>query len=387
MQNIVDGARLVKPSVLANDEPQKLPKPKTALFVCLPNQILKHPPIAHRNSADTGLLPVFDCAVVAGIVALTQGQVTQQRHDYALGVGKQALRQQRKKVDKDSKWMAQYRVRGVNYEFHLAGSGGYFEGEQDFDRGAGRTAVSLEITRSKLLRAANLSNGGKNHARLDAALKRLRSPVRGVGSRREFPPLLLAVKRLPDGRVRLSVNSKWLPRELYGRVPMPVPTRGNCANALALFLFLCGTDQRQNSRTASMETEKLCLRIGISYRYPKEASDALDDALATVNTHLKKLNRLGALEAATKPLPLRFDLLPLNDDDRVSFQAHCGARQGEEMEMAATDDSDEPDRQPSDRCVERYDEEMRERRIAEPYDRKMRERSEWAAFNARLAKI
>jgi hypothetical protein len=91
------------------------------LFVCLPKPILQHPPVQHRNVPATGLLPVFDCAVAVAIVALARGQVSQQRHDFSFGNGKQAIRQQRKKLDKGSKWLNQYQVGGVNYEFHLAG--------------------------------------------------------------------------------------------------------------------------------------------------------------------------------------------------------------------------------------------------------------------------
>ena len=90
--------------------------------------------------------------------------------------------------------------------------------------------------------------------------------------------------------MRLSVSGQWLPR-LFGRVPLPVPTHGGCANALALYLFLCGTDQRLDSDTNSIATEKLCRRIGIVFRWPAEACAALRTALTAVNNHLADLNR------------------------------------------------------------------------------------------------
>jgi hypothetical protein len=205
-----------------------------------------------------------------------------------------------------------------------------------------------------------------------------------------MPPLLLAIERLPDDRARLTVNAKWL-AGVFGRVPMPVPTHGNCANALALFLFLAATDQRRASHTNSIATEKLCRRIGIAFRWPAEACEALRNALKAVNNHLAKHCDQQAL--AKENLPLRFDLLPLADGDRVRFLAHYGTPQGEEepdIAVSEATDAPEPETaepasvdvtdQPSD------DEALSpaEQRVIELNDREMRQRREWAAFKARL---
>jgi hypothetical protein len=292
-------------------------KSATPVFACLPKTILKHPPVAHRNRPDDGLLSVFECAIAAAAVAVARGQIASVRHAFALGIGRAALREQRGQLGEGSKWLAQFKVGGgTNYEFALAGASGYLDGQQAFECAGRPKTISLEMTKSTLLRAAGLSRKGANHARLDAALSRLRSPVRA--GRRELPPLLKGYRRLAGGKLRLLIDGAWLPH-VIGRVPMPVPTSG--ANVLALFLFLCGTDQRSVSRP-SIAAEKLCDLVGISWSRPGHAQRALDRALERVNRHLRSLDG-GAL--ARLELPVAFDLVPIGDGARVRCQAIYGA--------------------------------------------------------------
>src|SRR5262245_21255712 len=98
---------------------RSLPAP---LFSPFPKHFLKFPPIAHRGAPSDGLWSVFECAIAVAVVALARLKIGTERHRFAFAFGQQALRRQRKELGPGSKWLNQYTVGGVNYEFELAGS-------------------------------------------------------------------------------------------------------------------------------------------------------------------------------------------------------------------------------------------------------------------------
>jgi hypothetical protein len=342
------------------------------VFVCFPKPVLQFPPIQRRNAAEPGFLSTFDIVVAAAIATLARAQIAADRHAIAFGAGKKALRQQRRELGKGSKWLNQYQVGGVNYEFKLAGSTGYLEGHQTYDD-TGRDRV-VAISKSGLLAAAQRSVGGKNHARLSAALARLRQPVRVDTD--EWPALLVAAKPLPDGRLSLTVDRRWLPSRKFGRLPLPLPTQG--ATVLALYLFLAGIDGRTESRTNSIKPETLYRRLGIPLSCSAHAERRLDYALRLVNAHLAQIR--SAL--AEHELPIRFGIDPLEGGDRIRFHAILAGHDDAAQRAAATVDSgdDDWDSEPArEREHRQREREHREREFAQ-----QQEREQWAALRAKL---
>lgn len=331
-------------------------KPK--VFVCLPKEILKHPPVAHRNRPAKGLLSVFEIAVAVGVVNCARRKFERMRRQGSLKAGREAGSDR----DEIGAKIAAAKREDISFDFTDTMSVAYARYHTSF---RAPDVIAVNVSKSALLKAAKLSSNSRNQAQLDAALKRLHRPVR-IGPTRQFPPLLVGAEQR-EKKLRLSVAGKWLPW-LIGRVPLPVPTQGGCANTLALFLFLAATDQRPGSNTNSIETEKLCRRIGIIFRWPAEASAALDAALEAVNNHLAEYCDQAALIAAK--LPIGFELVPLKDGDRIRFKAIYAtpARDDE-------DDYEQPD----------YTED--EKRAMDAYDREKRNQNEWAAYKQRLAKI
>jgi hypothetical protein len=349
-------------AIIPAPEPTPAPKPKPALFVCLPKQILQHPPIAHRNRPAKGLLSVFECAVAAGIVSHARREFERMRRRRSLKAGRQAV------SDRDKVGATVAAVKrfddDISYDFKDAMSDAYW---RSYANSRAPDVITISVSKSALLKAAaKQSQGGKNYARLETALRRLRRPVQAG---REMPSLLVAVERLTEVKLRLAVSGKWLPMRQFGRAPLPLPTKGNCANALALFLFVCGSDQRVRSATNSIDLEKLCLRLGIRYRWPAEACAALRDALAVVNEHLAGLNRDGALDAAKPTLAAWFELFVLDGRERVRFVAHYGAtdkpKTAEGAKASVHDDNDEIGDAEADRTVDRQWEAEWDRKKAE----------------------
>lgn len=303
-------------------------------FACLPRAVLSHPPINHRARPIEGRLCVFDAAMLAAIVILARDRLVGLRHERALAAGRAALRQQRGKLDKDSKRMNAFRIGGVGYEFALAGGEGYLAGRANFKP---PETIEIEVSRSGLLKAARMSDNSRNNGRVDAALTRLREPI--SAGPHQMPPLLRGVTRRAQGGWTLQVNGVWLPTRRFGRVPLPLPTRGGGSHVAALFLFLAGIDQRGDAAT-SISVDQLCRRIGITGTRPTHRRRAIEAALRAVNAHIAKVLDGNALTEAKLPLafaafwrragrvnfialdaPVTDDNTPDTDDTRVDAAA------------------------------------------------------------------
>lgn len=208
--------------------------PTPERYACLSRDLLMSPPIKHRSAPIKGALSVFEFGIAASVIALAR---------------------QRLALDDN-----------------------------------GIATVKLIARKSSLLKLSGLSDGGKNIAHVPDALDRLLLPVRvGEG---KVGSLLRDWSTLRSGRVRLIVNLKWLPDGKFATVPMPLPTRGS--QALALYLFLLGSDQRSGSEQISIKATTLFRRLGIARE--RDLSRALD----VVNEHLRRLKS-----------PILFDLVHL----------------------------------------------------------------------------
>jgi hypothetical protein len=289
-------------------------------FVCLPKPLCLHPPIAHRGAPADGLLTVFEVAVAEAILTLARPLIVPERHARAFAKSRKAIAKKRgrysaPKEARQEAFQQEYDVYGrVSHDFRREGATAYRVGRRQFDRAKLPGAVTIEVSRRALLRAANLSPNSRNALDLDAALNRLRRPVRAGA--KELPGLLQHLRRLTHRRLRLAVDPQWLPR-VIGRVPTPLPTRGGGTTVLALFLLLCGgIDQRPQSRTM-IDLETLCRRIGIAFRYPAEACARLRKVLKAVNDHLRDLDQAALV---TEKLPTEFQLCLSRDETRVHFR-------------------------------------------------------------------
>ena len=289
-------------------------KARPMLFACVPTPVLKYPPISRHGTAANGLLTVFEFAVAAAILAHAYRASARKRHGHALKAGRLAVQDRQAlgaQIAREKRADLEYGPMGSSeYGFRERMSNAYFTATGFYSP----ADTAVVVSRSALLRAAGLTTNSRNTARVGKALARLRSAVKAGPHR--LPPLLLESQALPNGRCRLVVAREWLARPI-GVVPLPLPTRGNSSTVLALFLFLFGSDQRGHSTTNSIEPEKLCRRISIAFRWPREACAALDNALEAVNAHLSK-NR-AALSRAQ--LPLRFVLVSFKEGTRLRFEA------------------------------------------------------------------
>ena len=276
-----------------------------AAFACIWRRVLHNPPITHRHATNNrGRLTVLEFAVAVAAATRARAERGKMKHQAALAAGKKAIRRQRRHARAGE--YNSFKLAGVSYEFKLAGSAGYMQGEEAFD--SSRFTVSIRLSRSELLRAAGLARNGKNNARLTAALQRLTRPVQ-VGTAKIKGPL---ESWTVDGpKLRLAVRSTWLPTRHFACVPMPLPTRGSVT--LALYLFLFGADLRPDRDTA-IRFDRLAQRVGIPLDYPAHAVRSIKAALARVNAHLATL-------ATHDEAPAGFKLLPVDDGARVRILA------------------------------------------------------------------
>ena len=301
-------------------KPIRRARKRQSLFACLPQPVLKHPPIVHRGQPADGLLEVFEVAIAAAVLKLAWQAMADARHLAGLKQGKTTIRKERADIGRSSAQdTREYNARKIPngftgkktpWGFYMAGSAGYKEGREGFVPPA---VLRIEATPTGLLRAARMSENSRNINRVAAALDRLCEPVQ-VGAD-ELPALIRTRERLDNTRVRLTLEPAWMP-SVIGRVPLPLPTRGNCRVVLALYLFLAGADQRTSVKT-TMLLEALCDLVGIRETRYSHRRRTLDKALNIINEHLADL--FDEDELATAKLPIRFDMNERGD--RVHFKA------------------------------------------------------------------
>jgi hypothetical protein len=278
-------------------------------YALLPKAILKHPPIAHRGQPRDGLLEPFEAAVLAAIVAKARSQgLAPERHQYARERSQRAMQRKRAKYIEKDKWQRDLmfdearRRNGdpIDHDFVAAGKTAYREAVRSFRRRQRTTAVPITLTRAALLRLAGLSCKAGNYTRLDAALVRLQQPVRAGPT--QLPPLLQSAPRLGGGKLALLVEPAWFPHDV-GRLPLPLPTKGDGSTTAALFLFLAGIDTRRDSWSrARIRRTALYQLVGISQKTKQRR--ALHAALAQINKHLKDLK-----------WPTTYDIVPIGDGE------------------------------------------------------------------------
>jgi hypothetical protein len=308
-------------------------KPERVLcFVCLPNKLLKRPPIRYRDEGSkVGLLP-FEFVIGATCAGLARAKLVALRHAEAFAAAGKAIR--RLRHGKKAMW--KFGQEG----FTSAGLGVYDNTKNAFEY-TGAT-IKLELSQRELFRAAGLSRKARNLARLPAALSRLTKPVPG------FAPVLQNWELLPSGRIRLEVDNRWVPRSHFGRVPWPPPANGPAV--LAFYLFAFGTDMRPDSRT-SIDIEILYRLLGIPLTCSAHTARSLNRALDHVNEHLKGLNAEGALDK--HELPHMFEILPIANGTRVHIRPVV-AEIGVERDHHERPDFDDDDVEVEDDEAARY---------------------------------
>lgn len=247
-------------------------------FACLPNAILKNPPIRKRGEGPDAGLSVFEFGVLFGIVMLARTiAFAQSRRDYAWKRGGRAIE---KLLPEGQRYERQSRRSFGTYQHHQyknAGSKAHNAARSNFKLDH---PLAVTVSQAELLRAAGLSKDTSHQTlsrrALRAALPRLTKKVVS-----KLPPLLQDVETLPNGRLRLTVDPKWIPSGRYGRVLWPPPKTG--ATVLALYLFIAGCNFEANVPSA---LKRLYRRLGIADTKPSHARRALESALECVNDHL-----------------------------------------------------------------------------------------------------
>jgi hypothetical protein len=130
-------------------------KPKSKLvlkasppaFVCVPNAVLKSPPIRHRGeSADFGISPL-EFSIAGACIALARSTRAQARHKYGLSQGKIAIRSLRDLP-------IRRRYGSALEQFEMAGSAGYDQGIIKFNKTANAAELEVKCNRGALLRLA-----------------------------------------------------------------------------------------------------------------------------------------------------------------------------------------------------------------------------------------
>lgn len=237
-----------------------------------------------------------------------------------------------------------YKAGRVRANMKAAGRYGYKQGTKTIGKEPLPEIIRVLISRSNLLRVANMSADGKNLSHLDHILRRLRKPVA------DMPPLLASVEEQPSGLLLLSVRGAWL-EPSFVQVPLPLPTRSRPATSLYLFLRCIQTRPMDRSDSSALA---LCERIGID---PKRRQQAFHRALNIVNDHLGRLDGEKLRREFKIKVPGSYKVVSVDDGDRIRFEEQARPRphhDDEEPIQAAV----RPKRlasQPIERIRARYD--------------------------------
>jgi hypothetical protein len=331
----------------------------TTTFYYLPQEVLKAPPIRHRNGRPRDGVTGFEFALAAAIGLLVRLERGEEAHEYAWPSGKEAIDKRRSKLDRErarrerqrnikrkrerydpgydpgadgppTDHPARYHQRRRHWDdthYTVAGRQAYAAARAEYDKlVADDKLVDVKVTRANLLRAMAVPRKGANYAALAAALQRLTQPIG------RFPPALQRCDELPDGRLQLQVHPFWVPADCYEPAPSPLPTSG--PTVLALYLFCLGADTRPGSDT-TITVETLCTLIGIPAAHARRA---LTQALQMLNRHLGLLGVGGRLQALCRMTPSGikypaeyFEILWRDSGRRL----HIAARSGADLAAAA----------------------------------------------------
>jgi hypothetical protein len=350
-------------------------KSAESLYVCLPRDVAKFPPIAHRGDNNKALLQPFVFAILAAVIRGGWAVLEDQRHQSAMKAGSVAVNKDRQRDQKFKDECAEHRdspedtpapkrrsilrlenpykprIRWGKRHVGRVGSAGYRQDKQQTRQQPPPAIVPLTLTRYRLARLAGLPRKGDYLRQLDAALDRLCDFVGYENQSPGSPPL---VGWSPQGRkLELQVSGAWLQPRRYVRVPMPLPLRS--ATALALYLFL-----HVSQEGGEITFTTLCQRLGIPADYGD--SRALKRALAIVNIHLGTFteDEARALLAEGIDLPESYEIKKHDDGRLLTFKArqihwphdiddgeyrNADADEYEDDEAGIEADSDEPEQE------------------------------------------
>ncbi|MCA1431179.1 hypothetical protein I6F29_35620 [Bradyrhizobium sp. NBAIM16] len=296
-------------------------------FVCLPNKFLHYPPIRSRGEdADVGV-GVFECAVLGAILLMARsraygkGAYGETRHTSAFKKGKEAIQRYKPKFKRGKKQTQRDFDAFLNSEYRNVGGDAYWGGQKQFELTG---PLDITVTKVELLLAtgqtAVQADKGENLRELGAALARLTKPIV-----KSLPPLLQSIKAVPNGKLCITVDPKWLPNKNYGRVLWPPPKNGSVV--LALYLFLAGCRLRAKT---SISLEGLYQRIGIRDSRPSHARRALERAMRGANAHLSL-----AHDAMESVFPRKVERTVFERRQRIRFSAVYSASARERVEAEA----------------------------------------------------
>jgi hypothetical protein len=286
------------------EEKERRAKSDAPQYIFLPNELVNHPPIRHRGENVEVGLSVYEFALAAACVFLARQNIASARHAHSWRKGRGTIRRQRRNM---ANW---HHLSSSPTDFiKESASYAYSDAKLAFDSAPNEKALTIEVSKTKLLRTANISRKGDNWARLEEALQRLTEPA---GS---FAPALRSWERLPTGKLRLNVDPKWVPQQegYFTRVLWPLPTGG--ATILALYLFLSFLSAFKRERWTNISTEALHRRLGIPLSGSVHAERSLDRALAGVNAHYRRY-RAAATELE---MPIHWRIAPVEDGTRLQF--------------------------------------------------------------------
>jgi hypothetical protein len=313
-------------------------KSNTPQYIFLPNALLEHPPIRHRDQEPDSGFSVYEFAIAAACAFLARQNLASVRHVHSLRKGNEAIRRQRQNA---ANW---HHISNSPTDFiKETGSFAYADASRAFDTAPSEKTLRLDVTKTKLLRIASVSRKGDNWGRLEDALRRLTEPA---GS---FAPSLRGWERLPNGKLRLNVHPNWVPQGQYTRVLWPLPTSGPTILALYLFLsFIAGFERR---RSTNISTEALYRRVGIPLSRPAHAERSLNRALVLVNAHYRR----HSAAVAELEMPRGWKLAPVGDGTSVHF-AYLGVVEAAKDQNEGLEDDDvfEQDSERSDELTRRW---------------------------------
>ena len=196
-----------------------------------------------------------------------------------------------------------------------AGQTGYRRRKKAIRKRPAPKNITVEVSRSRLLRWAHLKTHGGGLKKLTSTLDRLTEPIAGNGQ--NWPAVLTRWEQLPSGRLRCQVSGQWIATGHFARVPLPLP---RSANAKALYLFLTAI-RTTSINKVDIGLEPLCERLGIPiYWGSSMASRAINRALDLVNEHLTTLDA-EALEDARIKAPGQYQIKCKNGRIRFVAQA------------------------------------------------------------------
>jgi hypothetical protein len=296
---------------------------KPDLYVQLPLGILQNPPVRDYRTAGERHVTPFEFGVLVGVTRLAAQTYFGELHDRSFAWGGKLI--ERERVDGLNHYERWKRHQEQGRAPPRKGTSIKRTGQNAYQSKKRKVqppeVLTVRCSRSAILKPTGLWFDGRNLAKVDKALDRLRQPVGNMPA-----PLLSWGNE--DGQLLLEVSGEWL-KAPYGRVPLPLPLRSSVATSQLLWIFSIAGSQGPRSRHKKLFQE-LCEIIGVPTSYGKQISGrAFDRAIKVLTEHLGEF-RKAELASLRKPIniPDRYEFKPLkhgyvrlvaiNDDDEQS---------------------------------------------------------------------